>query len=1013
MLLKNSDAAAPTRAAPALGLLRGRVLKGGIVFLIVVATVFMWIAFPGYTPLHALRAIPGVSGLGLLPPLPSSSWEAVMEFHFPNHVPDLVIRTNADTTVEKSSPTKFGSHHYVKMNYMSNGLVRFDLSPYAEQMHGVGVAQAYLVMNADYNYQYDMLQRGRVRIRAARVPGLEWDETTTMKQAHCCGPKSLNNLFSGVDFAHVAHILPNEMRVIMDVTSAVNDELLECPSSLQQPDAPVTLNLALSASPKALVCSKEAISWCGFEPSLVIYLRGNSPSPVSIDVPKAFTSSSPSTFPMLDHEHPYWSVNISTKSETTCSIPDLSPSPSYMDIDEFKGCAPLVQFAHATGGKLSLRRCSDGSPGTTPGTSASLYYSTEPFDTKLNLRKWVKLASTSPGSGDTILFEHEFAIVCCSSTAGPNEKPFDFETSLTWTCNFVNQVIRQEGENNNSAASGSSGQSSLHHPEESGTDLRFRVSMAMIDSLSRAHFFRAMSGTTGLLKQLRGGDESIQGAAGTEVFSFHRYMTVGLSTHGNLVPLLAGSTHRPHQKLDLWVPEIARRNGFVTMVAEQNCPNENSLVNGNIEWTHRSASVHCGNPLLWSKTRASLKQGRPYCVLGSRRVAQAVDYMEDFQRQYASVSTSTLSISMFQDAHMPSESFVRTIDKDIQRWVRVALGLGSDASMASSTACSVALLFSDHGSRQFGYPQTHAGYLEEKLPLLIVGLSPQCKTQMPWLVEALSVNQDRIVTALDLYQTLHHIVSIASAATAGVSVSHPIKVPPNKRVKHPVYSLFEEIPLSRTWKTAGVQARFSPCLGWERLACSANMLSIARVLAMDLLCIVNRLIGTSEVPCLYDFGTNSSSSEGERPLGRGSTVVPTEGERFCPILRLGSVVGARKNSDGEVEITFNAGHGAQFKATLGASASGLDRLEALMEQERQSVSGSTLSHAALSHLGSLFVDVPTQVISGGERFHPIGKAKTGSDIPVFKVLSFYQTSPYQQNDVCAADMVHLQFCVCA
>ena len=117
-----------------------------------------------------------------------------------------------------------------------------------------------------------------------------------------------------------------------------------------------------------------------------------------------------------------------------------------------------------------------------------------------------------------------------------------------------------------------------------------------------------------------------------------------------------------------------------------------------------------------------------------------------------------------------------------------AAGVGASAGAGVSPGSvargwlrdAVVMLVSDHGSHMGpAFEFTAGGRLEQKLPLLTVLTPRWLERELPGAVEALEANQQRFVTAFDVYATLRHL----AVARAVAPVTSPLS-PDSEASKH-------------------------------------------------------------------------------------------------------------------------------------------------------------------------------------------------------------------------------------
>ncbi|KAH8333613.1 hypothetical protein KR059_001202, partial [Drosophila kikkawai] len=118
---------------------------------------------------------------------------------------------------------------------------------------------------------------------------------------------------------------------------------------------------------------------------------------------------------------------------------------------------------------------------------------------------------------------------------------------------------------------------------------------------------------------------------------------------------------------------------------------------------------------------------------------------------------------------------------------------------------TIMIFFSDHGAR-FG-PLMHMkeAFLEERLPIMFIYLPPWFREKYPMYVRALELNQHRLSSNFDLYNTLKHILKIDGKAD-GWSYDCP-----------QCQSLLLPLPENRSCSQAGITEPYCTCHKYEEV----------------------------------------------------------------------------------------------------------------------------------------------------------------------------------------------------
>ena len=117
---------------------------------------------------------------------------------------------------------------------------------------------------------------------------------------------------------------------------------------------------------------------------------------------------------------------------------------------------------------------------------------------------------------------------------------------------------------------------------------------------------------------------------------------------------------------------------------------------------------------------------------------------------------------------------------------------------------TVVFFYSDHGMRFGKIRESYIGKLEERLPFMYVIVPEWLRKTYPYLDKNLKINQHRLSTPFDVYETLKDVLYFN-----GKEKSNDLK--------SRGASWFREIPLMRSCDTAGVLPHWCTCLHHEQL----------------------------------------------------------------------------------------------------------------------------------------------------------------------------------------------------
>ncbi|KAJ8943439.1 hypothetical protein NQ318_015719 [Aromia moschata] len=126
-----------------------------------------------------------------------------------------------------------------------------------------------------------------------------------------------------------------------------------------------------------------------------------------------------------------------------------------------------------------------------------------------------------------------------------------------------------------------------------------------------------------------------------------------------------------------------------------------------------------------------------------------------------------------------------------------------DTSFRSAIDDTIVIFFSDHGFRFGDIRYTHTGWLEERLPFIYFHIPDSFKRTFPSQYRNFLINTERLTTPYDIYNTLQDVLQLGNGSYRGKrSLGCPN-----------CYSLFQEIPESRTCKEAAIDQHWCTCTG--------------------------------------------------------------------------------------------------------------------------------------------------------------------------------------------------------
>ena len=193
------------------------------------------------------------------------------------------------------------------------------------------------------------------------------------------------------------------------------------------------------------------------------------------------------------------------------------------------------------------------------------------------------------------------------------------------------------------------------------------------------------------------------------------------------------------------------------------------------------------------------KQYKQFCIGPRKRVDIFFDYLKQFWSVYKNSPKFMFSFHSEQ-SHSDNINLAGTLDSDL-------LALLQYIKYSPLYTNTIFILMSDHGSRFSGLRETLQGKQEERLPFFGISLPLSFEKSYPNIIRNLKVNTERLTSPFDIHATLEQILSNNAA------------IKPLQRG----LSIFNEIPLSRTCKSAGIFEHWCACLNWIKINISEEI----------------------------------------------------------------------------------------------------------------------------------------------------------------------------------------------
>ncbi|XP_032241463.2 uncharacterized protein LOC5515742 [Nematostella vectensis] len=353
------------------------------------------------------------------------------------------------------------------------------------------------------------------------------------------------------------------------------------------------------------------------------------------------------------------------------------------------------------------------------------------------------------------------------------------------------------------------------HPGEASL---FNVNIIMLDSVSRAHFYRSLPSTVAMLRGIRQ-DTTLD----TTVLDFELFQGMADFTFHNIRAFMTGRTdklYKAHKEQHYHIEYLyskLKAMGYYTLLQEDSCwfDEWGSLFTDNLFQGNRprtSAEYKSRWSRFYNKvTRYNIDDfglshfscealqrynitnqfNKPKRICFGKKIfgEYFIEYVEALFRK--STNHPIFAYTHLNTGHEVSGTRIKQIDKRLASFIR---------KMAEEEN-TMTIMFSDHGPKTTSYAfQTMEGRAEIYDSLLFVVVPGKVgRTLGKKRLQAMFANQQRLVTTVDLHNTM---VSLGHVATTPVPISRE--------------GIFTEIDKNRT--CADIPLRRSAvckCNGWE------------------------------------------------------------------------------------------------------------------------------------------------------------------------------------------------------
>lgn len=359
-----------------------------------------------------------------------------------------------------------------------------------------------------------------------------------------------------------------------------------------------------------------------------------------------------------------------------------------------------------------------------------------------------------------------------------------------------------------------------HLIEQKGEKDPLKIIVITLDSVSRRSFFRKMPETVKFLNNI---------TEGFSVFDMKIHNVMGEYSAANIVPMLIGDhyfkMHWEIKKYDMYKERAiwthARRNKFATLFIEEGCTNDLARYLGKeISVDHIGTSFWCAARRFNDFENNSQVQR---CIGLNNSHAYVYNYIEEFSRNYKHLNQWIFT--HVNTAHESSGLLISTMDLETLYFLQSYLTEHADSK-------TILFITGDHGMRYGEWFKKLDGSHEHRLPLGLIIASNKLLNSIPFSIDTLSHNSQRLTSKLDLYTTQLHLIKSSSSAIEKSSKEYADIKRYSSEKYNLVSLLLEKIPNNRTCFDIGIPAFWCSCLKFIQVTEEPNetVLEITQIL---------------------------------------------------------------------------------------------------------------------------------------------------------------------------------------
>ena len=325
----------------------------------------------------------------------------------------------------------------------------------------------------------------------------------------------------------------------------------------------------------------------------------------------------------------------------------------------------------------------------------------------------------------------------------------------------------------------------------------------VFDSVSRRSFYRGMNKTAEYLNQINGH---------FKVFDMKIHNIMGEYSANNILPQLLGDVDYNMFKTkvdkdyyyDRSIWKQAKEKNFTTLFIEEGCTNDLARYLGKgLKVDHICTSFWCA-ARKYNDFENNLQKQR--CIGKENSHVYVYNYVTDFSKNYQ--HRSQWVFAHMNTAHEDSGLLISTMDKDTVNFLKKYLEQQQNTK-------TIIMITGDHGMRYGEWFKRLDGSHEHRLPLFLIIASNSLLESIPYSIDTLQHNSNRLTSKLDLYTTQQHLINLVDQNFDLNSHSYQLAKRKTSDRYDTISVLLEKVINNRTCAEIGIPTFWCSCLKFE------------------------------------------------------------------------------------------------------------------------------------------------------------------------------------------------------